>query len=159
MTTDAHTPKFTGAVAQMDPSARETGYTAPGAPGAPGEPGQAYAPQQPYAPQFEAPQAQQPVNPQLAPGKHAYGFSIASFVLGIASIISGWTLIAPVVGLVLGSIALKRNTPERTLALWGVWLNAAILALAALGIILMILLASFGVFTGVASGAFAAFAA
>ncbi|MBP6685331.1 MAG: hypothetical protein KA158_07895 [Leucobacter sp.] len=73
---------------------------------------------------------------------------MASFVIGIASIIGGWTLIAPAVGLVLGILALRRNTTERTLALWGVWLNGVILAFAAIGIVIVIALASFGMLAG-----------
>lgn len=103
--------------------------------------------QQP-APQWQPPAAQwqQPAGP--IPGRNSYGFAIASFVIGIASIISGWTIVAPVVGVVLGAIALRRNTKERTLALWGVWLNGVILGLAALGIVLLLGLASFGLFAG-----------
>lgn len=94
----------------------------------------------------QAPHYASPTEPQ--PGAHSYGFAIASFVIGIASIISGWTLIAPIVGLILGIIALRRYTAERTLALWGVWLNGVILAFAALGIVALIALTSFGLFAG-----------
>ena len=59
---------------------------------------------------------------------HENAFAITSFVLGIASIVSSWTFIAPIAGLVLGILALRRNTSERTLALWGVWMNAIMLA-------------------------------
>lgn len=55
-------------------------------------------------------------------------FAITSFVLGIASIVSSWTFFAPIIGLVFGILALRRRTTERTLALWGVWLNAIMLA-------------------------------
>lgn len=78
------------------------------------------------SPSFAAPQAT-PV-----PGEHARGFAIAAFVIGIASVVAGWTFIAPIVGLVLGIIAIRRNTPERTFALWGIWLNAAMLILTAI---------------------------
>jgi hypothetical protein len=71
-------------------------------------------------------------------------FSIASFVLGIASIVFGWTLVAPVTGLILGVIALRRGTSERALATWGVCLNGAMLALAALAIIALVILLGFG---------------
>lgn len=72
------------------------------------------------------------------------GFSIASLVLGIASFVAGWTFIAPITGFILGMVALRRGTTERTFALWGVWLNGIILALAAVGIILGIVLVSAG---------------
>jgi uncharacterized membrane protein len=51
-------------------------------------------------------------------------------VLGITSIVLGWSFVAPIVGLVLGLVALNNKTSERTLALWGAWLNGAILAVA-----------------------------
>lgn len=160
MTTDAHTEQLTDGVAQVAPAAPETpsAFPAPGQPAtpaahvpAPGQPEQhgAYtAPPQFGAPQYGAPQYAAPATPQQLPGQHSYGFAIASFVIGIASIIGGWTLIAPAVGLVLGILALRRNTTERTLALWGVWLNGVILAFAAVGIVIVIALASFGMLAG-----------
>ena len=79
---------------------------------------------------------QTPAQPQ-APAKTPQGsaFAITSFVLGLASIVSGWTFFAPIVGLVLGILALRRGTSERTLALWGVWLNGVILALSLIGVV------------------------
>ncbi len=63
-----------------------------------------------------------------APATQADGaFAITSFVIGIASVVSSWTFVAPIIGLVFGILALRRNTKERTLALWGVWLNGAML--------------------------------
>jgi len=59
-------------------------------------------------------------------------FAITSFVLGLVSVVSSWTFFAPIIGLILGIIALRRQTAERTLALWGVWLNAALLTLTVL---------------------------
>ncbi|QAB19103.1 hypothetical protein Leucomu_02270 [Leucobacter muris] len=72
---------------------------------------------------------------------------MTSFVLGIASVVSGWTFIAPITGLILGVLALRRNTTERTLALWGVWLNAAMLALTALAALIALALLGFGLIT------------
>lgn len=118
------------------------------------------APQVPQAPQGQygvppqAPQYAVPASMNPAPGKNAYGFSVASFVIGIASILSAWTFVAPIVGLVLGILALRRNTTERTLALWGVWLNGAMLAFAAIGLVLFIGLVSFGAFASAASYGF-----
>ena len=103
----------------------------------------------PQAPQYAVPG---PLDP--TPGKNSYGFAIASFVIGIASILSAWTFVAPIVGLVLGILALRRNTKERTLALWGVWLNGAMLAFAAIGLVLFIGLASFGIFSSAVSYGF-----
>lgn len=75
-------------------------------------------------------------------------FAIASFVVGIASIVSGWTIVAPIVGLILGVLALRRDTKERTLALWGVWMNAAILSLVAIMLVFGIGLLVFGLIAG-----------
>lgn len=112
------------------------------------------APQGHYGVPPQTPQFAVPASMNLAPGKNAYGFSVASFVIGIASILSAWTFVAPIVGLVLGILALRRNTTERTLALWGVWLNGAMLAFAAIGLVLFIGLASFGAFASAASYGF-----
>ncbi|MFP3464807.1 hypothetical protein [Leifsonia sp. SIMBA_070] len=65
--------------------------------------------------------------------------SIASFALGAASIVFGWTLVAPVAGLVLGIMALKREPLGRTWAIWGIVLNAVMLAgIALVGMALLI---------------------
>lgn len=103
-----------------------------------------------YAGPYAAPLAQPPVK---APGLHAHGFAVASFVLGIASFVGGWTVVAPVVGLVLGILALRRHTTERTLALWGVWINGAILAFGSIALLFGLGIATFGL----ASGAFFGF--
>ncbi|KAM9867127.1 hypothetical protein ACIFOC_00042 [Leucobacter aridicollis] len=116
--------------------------------------GYAVPPQGGYAAPPQAPYYAVPGHLDPAPGKNSYGFAIASFVIGIASILSAWTFVAPIVGLVLGILALRRNTKERTLALWGVWLNGAMLAFAAVGLVLLIGLTSFGLFAGAASYGF-----
>ncbi|MET4159750.1 DUF4190 domain-containing protein [Agromyces sp. PvR057] len=56
------------------------------------------------------------------------GFSISSLVLGIVSIFASFTFFVPVVGLVLGIMALKREPASRTMAIWGVVLNGVMLA-------------------------------
>lgn len=96
------------------------------------------APASPGSPEASA----APATP-TTPAEAYRGFSIASFVLGIASVVSGWTLFAPVVGLVLGVIALRRGTSERTFALWGVWLNGIMLGFAVL--LVTIGLVAFGI--------------
>jgi len=68
---------------------------------------------------------------------NARGFGIASLVLGAASLVAGWTFIAPIVGLVLGIMSRKRETDATGLATAGILLNLVALvgwALAALGI-------------------------
>ncbi|KQW08480.1 hypothetical protein ASC66_00655 [Leifsonia sp. Root4] len=54
--------------------------------------------------------------------------SISSLVLGVVSIVAGWTFFLPVAGLVFGILALKREPSSRTMAIWGVVLNGALLA-------------------------------
>ncbi len=60
------------------------------------------------------------------------GFSIASLVLGLVSIVASSTFVVPIVGLVLGLMALKREPNFRTMAIWGIVLNAVMLLGAAL---------------------------
>ncbi|MET0725316.1 MAG: DUF4190 domain-containing protein [Leifsonia sp.] len=54
--------------------------------------------------------------------------SITSLVLGIVSIVAGWTFLAPVAGLVLGIIGLRREPAGRTFAIWGIVLSSVMLA-------------------------------
>lgn len=94
-----------------------------------------------------------PSSPQpYAPGQGAYGdaaprmLSIASLVLGIASVFLGLTFLVPIAGIVTGVMARKREPEGRTMALWGIWLSVAMLVL---GILLWvtvggIILATFG---------------
>lgn len=77
--------------------------------------------------------------------------SVTSFVLGLSSIVFGWTLVAPVAGLVVGILALRREPLGRTFAIWGIVLNAVMLAGAAIGI----LFALVGVGLGLAALPFA----
>ncbi|MDR6969994.1 hypothetical protein [Leifsonia shinshuensis] len=73
--------------------------------------------------------------------------SITSFVLGAASIVFGWTLIAPIAGLVVGVLALGREPEGCTWAIWGIVLNAVMLA----GVLLVALLALIGIGIGFAA--------
>ena len=61
------------------------------------------------------------------------GFSIASLVLGLVSIVAGFTFLVPVGGLILGIVALQREPASRTMAIWGVVLNAVMLVGVVLG--------------------------
>ncbi|MBL3700858.1 DUF4190 domain-containing protein [Leucobacter luti] len=82
-----------------------------------------------------------PVNPETT-----RTFGIVSFVLGILSVVSGWTFFVPAAGLVFGILALRRGAPDRTLTLWGVWLNGVMLALTALGLLIGAVALGFGLF-------------
>ncbi|MBK0422786.1 DUF4190 domain-containing protein [Leucobacter sp. CSA2] len=90
------------------------------------------------------PAAAAPRGPQPDPAGRTHTFTIASFILGIVSVVSGWTFIAPIVGLTLGVIALRRGTKDRALALWGVWLNAAMLAISAIVVLFSVLFVGMG---------------
>ncbi|MCD2443835.1 DUF4190 domain-containing protein [Agromyces sp. SYSU K20354] len=77
----------------------------------------------------QAPFAAQP-NPYAAtsaPVAESRGFSVASLVLGIVSIVASYTFVVPAAGLVLGIMALKREPASRTMAIWGIVLNAVML--------------------------------
>ncbi|MFB6611631.1 DUF4190 domain-containing protein [Agromyces sp. NPDC056379] len=67
-------------------------------------------------------------NPYTAPAAETNGFSIASLVLGLVSIVASSTFFVPVIGLVLGILALKREPAARTMAIWGIVLNGVMLA-------------------------------
>ena len=64
-------------------------------------------------------------NAQQAAPSNTLG--ILSIVLGVVSIFAGWTFLAPVAGLVLGIMALSREPHNRTMAIWGIVLNAVLL--------------------------------
>ncbi len=72
--------------------------------------------------------------------------SITSFALGLASIVFSWTFLAPIAGLVLGVLALGREPQGRTFAIWGIVLNAVMLA----GILIGLLIAVVGFGVGLA---------
>lgn len=54
--------------------------------------------------------------------------AVSSLVLGLVSILAGWTFLAPLAGLITGILALGREPQARTMALWGIVLNAVMLA-------------------------------
>lgn len=66
--------------------------------------------------------------------------------LGLASIVFSWTLLAPIVGLVVGILALSREPAGKTMATWGIVLNALMLA----GVLFVALLAVVGTGIGFA---------
>ena len=87
------------------------------------ETGPAYAvPEAPPAPAPAAPAAPAAVTDEQR------GFAVSSLVLGLVSLVAGFTFVVPVAGLVLGILALKREPSARTMAIWGIVLNGAMLA-------------------------------
>lgn len=72
------------------------------------------------------------------PAGGAYGasepktLSVVALVLGLASIFIGGSILVPIAGIIVGVMARKREPAGRTMALWGIWLSVAMLALWAL---------------------------
>lgn len=69
------------------------------------------------------------------------GLGTASLVLGICSLLAGWTFFAPVVGLVLGIMSRGREPLARGRAGWGILLNLVALAI---WVLLGVVFLSFG---------------
>ncbi len=104
----------------------------------------------PAAAAHPIPQAPYQGAPRPAPNPdQTRTFTITSFVLGIVSVVAGWTFIAPIVGLVFGIIALRRRTADRTLAIWGVVLNSIMLGATALAALFGIAAVTFGALASV----------
>ncbi len=72
--------------------------------------------------------------------------SITSFVLGLGSLVFGWTFVAPIAGLVVGILALGREPHGRAFAIWGIVLSSLMLA----GVGIAVLLALLGIGIGFA---------
>ncbi|MFJ3384842.1 MULTISPECIES: hypothetical protein [unclassified Curtobacterium] len=56
------------------------------------------------------------------------GLGTASLVLGVCSLLAGWTFFAPIVGLCLGIASRSREPLARGRAGWGILLNVIALA-------------------------------
>lgn len=96
----------------------------------------------------------QPGSPQQSHGQSPYaappprGLSIASLIIGVASIVLGLTVLVPLVGLILGVMGLRREPEGRGFALAGIWINAVILLLGAIVVVFVIVtLLTVGVFS------------
>jgi len=80
------------------------------------------------------------------------GLGTASLVLGICSLLAGWTFVAPVVGLCLGIASRGREPLARGRAGWGILLNLVALAVWVLLVVLLVVGGAFAVWSGVARG-------
>lgn len=60
-----------------------------------------------------------------APGEPK-GMSVASMVIGLVNILLGWTVILPIIGLVLGIVGLRKEPTARGMAITGVILSGII---------------------------------
>ena len=71
--------------------------------------------------------------------------STASLIIGFCSIAFWFTFFAPLVGLVLGIVGLRREPSGRTFALVGIWTNAVMLTIAFISLVLLGILLSVGI--------------
>ena len=65
--------------------------------------------------------------------------SITSFVLGIVSFFFGFVFVLPIVGIIVGALALRREPASRGFAIAGIWTNAIIVAGWAILVVLFVL--------------------
>ncbi|MFJ7288728.1 hypothetical protein ACIQUC_10460 [Curtobacterium sp. NPDC098951] len=80
------------------------------------------------------------------------GLGTASLVLGICSLLAGWTFVAPIVGLCLGVASRSREPFARGRAGWGILLNLVALAVWILLLALFVVGGALAVWTGVTQG-------
>ncbi|MFI7397559.1 DUF4190 domain-containing protein [Micrococcus luteus] len=78
----------------------------------------------------------------LQPGQtEGIGRSVASMILGIISVVGGFTfLLPPIVGVVLGHLGLKREPHGRGMAIAGLVMNYISLALLLLAVVFLVIL-------------------
>jgi len=74
-------------------------------------------------------ETQTPVAAPAAAG--TYG--ILSLVLGLVSIVTGFTFVVPIIAVVFGIMALRREPGSRTFAIWGIVLGGVMVALPLIG--------------------------
>jgi hypothetical protein len=73
-----------------------------------------------------------PVLPATVAPAPSTPFSLTSLILGVTSVFFGLTVVAPAAGLVFGILGLRREPAGRTLSIWGIVLNSAMLGLVGL---------------------------
>jgi len=110
------------------------------------QPAPTYQPQQhaygqPYGPPVVV-AAYQPGPPR--------GLSITSMILGLVSIVAGFTLVVPLVGLILGFVGIRKEPAGRGMAITGLILNGIIIAGWVI-LFLIMLLAGIGIFGAAAT--------
>lgn len=83
----------------------------------------------------------------VTPVDTSRAFGIASLVLGIASIAFGYTVLVPIAAIVIGAIALIRETAGRNYSVWGIVIASVSLALPVIALIFgLAVIAPFGIF-------------
>lgn len=83
---------------------------------------------------------------------HRTGLGTASLVLGICSLLAGWTFFAPIVGLCLGIASRSREPMARARSGWGILLNLVALAVWILVGVLLVVGGAFAVWQGATTG-------
>ena len=73
------------------------------------------------------------------------GRGTASLVLGVCSLLAGWSFFVPLIGIILGVSSRRREPAARGRAGWGIALN--VIAMAAWLLVVLIFLALAGIFT------------
>ena len=72
--------------------------------------------------------------------QEAKGLSITSMVLGIASLVMGWTFLVPIAGMVTGFMGLKREPAGKGFAITGLILNGLCLIGWVIGVFVLVTL-------------------
>jgi hypothetical protein len=73
-----------------------------------------------HAPSYDPPTQHVVVGYQQGPPK---GLSVTSMILGLVSIVAGFTFLVPLVGLILGIVGLRKEPAGRAMAITGLVLN------------------------------------
>ncbi|MCU1412813.1 MAG: hypothetical protein JWN80_153 [Microbacteriaceae bacterium] len=64
------------------------------------------------------------VTPTVAPSPATRTLSVASLVLGLVSIVFGFTFVVPLLAIILGGVGAKREPHARAFAIWGIVLGS-----------------------------------
>jgi hypothetical protein len=80
------------------------------------------------------------------------GLSIASMVLGFVSLALFWTLVCPIVGLVLGIVGVRREPAGRGFAITGLVLNGLLLLIPVAVILFLLAAGTTGTAVAATSG-------
>lgn len=80
------------------------------------------------------------------------GRGTASLVLGICSVLAGWFVLAPVIGLYLGVSSRRREPLAQGRALWGIILNGAMLLIWVVLIAVVVAVAGMGGIAAIVNG-------
>jgi hypothetical protein len=74
-----------------------------------------------------------PVESPAPAAASAGTYGILSLVLGLVSIVTGFTFVVPIVAIVFGVMALRREPSSRSFAIWGIVLGSIMVGIPLLG--------------------------